>query len=319
MTQPWVSYLTAQAQRIGGAGNVAPLDVVADASLTLGTDLTALAGRVTLVEGTLPTLVPKATTVNGHALSANVTVTQGDVGLGLVENTALSTWAGSANLTTLAANAVSNSELAQMPTLTLKGNNTGGTADPLDLSAAQARTLLSLVIGTDVQAFSATLLTLASSTAAGLALMDDADAAAQRTTLGLGALALLASLASTALSDYATSTFTVTGTGFTTTVTGTARYVLLGPLVALWLPTLSGTSNATTFTLTGIPAAIQCAVASYGHAVLATDATVQQATPGLLVPAAGGTWTLYKTFAGTGWTAAGTKAMASTFVMYHVL
>lgn len=46
-------------------------------------------------------LVPKTTTVNGHALSANVTVTAGDIGLGNVENTALSTWTGSTNVTTL--------------------------------------------------------------------------------------------------------------------------------------------------------------------------------------------------------------------------
>jgi hypothetical protein len=46
-------------------------------------------------------LTPKTTTVNGHALSANVTVTASDIGLGSVENTALSTWAGSAAITKL--------------------------------------------------------------------------------------------------------------------------------------------------------------------------------------------------------------------------
>ena len=45
--------------------------------------------------------VLKTTTVNGHALSGNVTVTKSDVGLGNVENTALSTWAGTSNITTL--------------------------------------------------------------------------------------------------------------------------------------------------------------------------------------------------------------------------
>lgn len=47
------------------------------------------------------TAVPNTRTVNGHALSGNISVTAGDVGLGSVENTALSTWAGSSNLTTL--------------------------------------------------------------------------------------------------------------------------------------------------------------------------------------------------------------------------
>jgi type IV pilus biogenesis protein CpaD/CtpE len=45
--------------------------------------------------------VPISRTVNGHALSGDVTVTKGDVGLGNAENTAISTWAGSTNLVTL--------------------------------------------------------------------------------------------------------------------------------------------------------------------------------------------------------------------------
>jgi len=47
--------------------------------------------------------VPLTRTVNGHALSGNVSVTASDLSLGSVENTALSTWAGTANLTTLGA------------------------------------------------------------------------------------------------------------------------------------------------------------------------------------------------------------------------
>jgi len=55
---------------------------------------------------------------------------------------------------------IKNKFLAQMPTLTIKGNNTGGTANPLDLTASQVKTLLSLVVGTDVQAFDAQLSSL---------------------------------------------------------------------------------------------------------------------------------------------------------------
>ena len=59
----------------------------------------ALSSNVTVTNSDLGA-VPTSTTVNGHALTGNVTVSASDVGLGSVENTALSTWAGSGNLTT---------------------------------------------------------------------------------------------------------------------------------------------------------------------------------------------------------------------------
>jgi len=57
---------------------------------------TSLAGY-----GILDAVVLGTRTVNGHALSADVTVTKSDVGLGNVENTALSTWAGSTAIVTI--------------------------------------------------------------------------------------------------------------------------------------------------------------------------------------------------------------------------
>jgi hypothetical protein len=107
---------------------------------------------------------------------------------------------------TIDANVVTLAKMADMATASLIGRLTAGTGDPEVLSAAQARTLLSLVPGTDVQAFDADLAALASVasaadtfayytgsgtaagtplTAAARALLDDANAAAMRTTLGL--------------------------------------------------------------------------------------------------------------------------------------
>jgi len=48
---------------------------------------------------------------------------------------------------TIAANAVSNTKSADMPTLTIKGNDTGVTADPKDLTVAQTQSLLNVADG----------------------------------------------------------------------------------------------------------------------------------------------------------------------------
>lgn len=50
--------------------------------------------------------------------------------------------------------------------------------------------------------------------------------------------------------------FTITLTGFTAGVTGTAVFSITNNVVTLFIPTLSGTSNVTTMTATGLPTAI---------------------------------------------------------------
>jgi len=62
------------------------------------TDLLNASGGVTTVASITGNCVPTTRKVNGHALSADVTVTAGDVGLGDVENTKLSTWTGNTSI-----------------------------------------------------------------------------------------------------------------------------------------------------------------------------------------------------------------------------
>lgn len=75
-----------------------------------------------------------------------VTLTSSDVGLGSVENTALSTWAGSSNITTLGTIVTGVWNGSDVPV------SAGGTGAS---DAATARTNLGLVIGTNVQAYDA--------------------------------------------------------------------------------------------------------------------------------------------------------------------
>jgi hypothetical protein len=68
----------------------------------------------------------------------------------------------------------------------------------------------------------------------------------------------MADVGSGAYQTYLESTFTLSSTGLTTVVTVTCRYVRLGNLIIVHVPSVSGTSNANTFTLEGFPTELYC-------------------------------------------------------------
>lgn len=86
-------------------------------------------GNISLTEGTNITITDNTDgTFTIASTPAGITQLTGDVTAGP---------GSGSQVATIAANAVTNSKLAQMPAHTFKGNNTASTADPIDLTQAQ--------------------------------------------------------------------------------------------------------------------------------------------------------------------------------------
>lgn len=107
-------------------------------------------------------------------------------------------------------------------------------------------------------------------------------------------------------------TFTATYNGFTAGVSGTATYVKIGNHVLLTLPAATGTSNTATFTVTGLPAAIQPATLTQYITCGPTNNGAVAIGGGCQVAAASGTMTIEKLIGdgGATWTNSGTKGFA---------
>lgn len=113
---------------------------------------------------------------------------------------------------------------------------------------------------------------------------------------------------------YEEGTFTATASGMTTSPTGTVKYTRIGNQVTLDLPGISGTSNATTFTLSGMPTQLRPAAAKAALAVVQDNGAAF--VYGKIVANTDGSLTLSKDANGSAFTASGTKAIAVLSVTY---
>lgn len=95
-----------------------------------------LLGRDTAGSGDVEQIALNVTLEFDGALNLRRAALTGDV-----------TAAAGSNSTTIANDAITNTKLSNMPANTIKGNNTGGVGDPIDLTVAQIQTLLSYVDG----------------------------------------------------------------------------------------------------------------------------------------------------------------------------
>jgi hypothetical protein len=117
---------------------------------------------------------------------------------------------------------------------------------------------------------------------------------------------------------YDEGSFTATATGLTTAETGTVYYVRVGKQVTLHFPLITGTSNSTAFTLTGLPADLQPAsLVSFCPLSLMMDNGNVQVTGTAQISNGSGTIVLYRLGAAI-WTASGTKHMNTNSITYSL-
>ncbi len=114
---------------------------------------------------------------------------------------------------------------------------------------------------------------------------------------------------------YTAGSFTITLTGCSASVTGTATWERRGNAVTLLIPNLSGTSNATTATLTGLPAALQPPTEQFGVVNVIDNATEKIGayrlfTTGVIGLSAG--------VFGTAFVGSGVKSMRATQITYSM-
>jgi hypothetical protein len=118
------------------------------------------------------------------------------------------------------------------------------------------------------------------------------------------------------LDKYEEGSFTLTLTGVDATVTGTAKYTIVGRVVTLEIPTLLGTSNNAATTITGMPSVVRPVNTQVLPAIIrdsGADAT------SLITINTAGVITLNKDVSTATFTTSGSKGIANSIsVVYHI-
>lgn len=117
------------------------------------------------------------------------------------------------------------------------------------------------------------------------------------------------------LTMYKDTSFACTLFGVTTTVTGTARAIVIGKCVSLWVPVLTGTSNSVNCNIYGIPTSIlpSTATSTFVTGMGVNNGTFSSITYGN--NSAGAINALLNNLS-SNWTASGTKTVGSFTLTY---
>jgi len=142
-----------------------------------------------------------------------------------------------------------------------------------------------------------------------------AGAATFGSTLSAGAVtATSINFGGSTLSTYTESSYTGTVTGYSTGITKTIYYTKVGNLVVVDTQEIAATSNATTKTITGAPAAIQPSTANKRFVGNVSD-NGGTYVAGMII-FNGGTFSIYPNLSGGNWTASGTAVIEDFHISF---
>jgi len=119
------------------------------------------------------------------------------------------------------------------------------------------------------------------------------------------------------LKNYTEASFACTTTGMVTEAVGLGYYVKTGNLVSVFLPSMSGTSDATSFTIKGFPSTIQEATA--GPILIQAKDNGSWDVTTAIAPDGDSEWALLKDGSVAGWTNSGAKGIDSNVNFTFIL